>query len=79
MREVDVRLDEIDGHIAAVRPRVVDAGAPRPTISGSVELDEVMLRTLAATHAIKDVDGGRVQVRRPTGRSRRRPRASSFE
>ena len=91
-RPRDARLEKLDrrrrraarrnrrahhrGRSAPCRATRTDLG---PTISATLELGEVLQRTLAATHAIKEVDGGRIHVRRsPTGRSRRRPRASSW-
>lgn len=68
---VDTRLAEIDERItAAVRPRVGDEGDLGPTINGTLELAEVLQRTLAATHAIREVDGARVQVHSPDGTPR---------
>jgi diguanylate cyclase (GGDEF)-like protein len=65
---VDNRLASIDERLAAAgRARVGDDGDLGPTINGTLELAEVLQRTLAATHAIKEVDGGRVQVRHPDG------------
>ena len=66
--QIDVRLAEIDGRITpAVSPRPGDAGELGPTINATLDLAEVLQRTLAATHALKQVDGGRVQVRHPDG------------
>ena len=66
--QVDTRLAEIDERItAAVRPHIgVDGDFEKP-ITATLELAEVLQRTLAATHAIKKVDGGRVRVRHPDG------------
>jgi diguanylate cyclase (GGDEF)-like protein len=65
---VDTRLSAIDERLTAVAgPGAGDTGDLGPTINATLELPEVLQRTLAATHAIKGVDGGRVQVRHPDG------------
>jgi diguanylate cyclase (GGDEF)-like protein len=65
---VDARLAAIDERISeAARPRAGDEDHLGPTISATLELGEVLQRTLAATHAIKEVDGGRIHVRDPDG------------
>lgn len=50
-----------------MRPRVGDGDELEKPITATLELDEVLQRTLAATHAIRKVDGGRVRVRHPDG------------
>jgi diguanylate cyclase (GGDEF)-like protein len=50
-----------------VRPLASDDGGLGPTIHATLELAEVLQRTLAATQAVKGVDGGRVHVRQPDG------------
>ncbi len=66
LRDVDTRLAAIDGRItAAVRPPAGEELGR--TINATLELPEVLHRTLAATHAIRHVDGGRVQVRGADG------------
>ncbi len=68
MRELDVRLDEIDGQIAAVAWSVVDPAARiGSAIGSSAELNEVLLRTLAAAGAVRDAEGSSISVRRPDG------------
>jgi diguanylate cyclase (GGDEF)-like protein len=68
LANVDGRLAEIDQRItAAVRPRGGDEPELGPPITATLELPEVLQRTLAATRAIKEVDGGRVHVRQPDG------------
>ena len=68
MRELDVRLDEIDGQIAAVAWSVVEPAARiGNAIGSSAELNEVLLRTLAATGAVRDAQGSSISVRRADG------------
>ena len=68
MRELDVRLDEIDGQIAAVAWSVVEPAARiGKAIGSSAELNEVMLRTLAAAGAVRAAEGSSISVRRPDG------------
>ena len=68
MRELDVRLDEIDGQIAAVAWSVVEPAARiGNAIGSSAELNEVMLRTLAAAGAVRDAEGSSISVRRADG------------
>ena len=70
MRELDVRLDEIDGQIAAVAWPVVEPAARiGKAIGSSAELDEVMLRTLAAAGAVRATEGSSISVRPPDGPS----------
>ena len=65
---IKAQLNEIDARItAAARPRAGDDGDLGPTIHATLELGEVLQRTLAAAHAVKAVDGGRVWVRHPDG------------
>ena len=68
MRELDVRLDEIDGQIAAVAWSVVEPAARiGKAIGSSAELNEVLLRTLAAAGAVRAAEGSSISVRRPDG------------
>lgn len=68
MRELDVRLDEIDGQIAAVAWSVVGPAARiGKAIGSSAELNEVLLRTLAAAGAVRDAEGSSISVRRADG------------
>jgi diguanylate cyclase (GGDEF)-like protein len=65
--QVEARLADIDESIAAAgRPRAGDDDLG-PAITATLELGEVLHRTLAATEAIKEVDGARVHVRQPDG------------
>jgi diguanylate cyclase (GGDEF)-like protein len=68
MAVVDTRLAAIDDRLTAVaRPLNGDDGDLGPTINATLELAEVLQRTLAATQAVKAADGGRVHVRHPDG------------
>jgi len=68
MRDFDVRLDEIDGQIAAVAWSVVDPAARiGSAIGSSAELNEVLLRTLAAAGAVREAEGSGISVRRADG------------
>jgi diguanylate cyclase (GGDEF)-like protein len=65
---IQAQLTQIEESLsAAIRPRLDDNGELGPTIHATLELGEVLQRTLAAAHAVKAVDGGRVWVRHPDG------------
>ncbi len=68
LQQVDERLAEITEQISAAAR---GAGEPDAglgdAIGSTIELDEVLQRTLAAAEALTAVDGSRVSVRRPNG------------
>jgi len=65
LEQVDRRLDGIEEQISSARPRGRDAALD--SIGWTVELGEVLRRTLAAAGALRAVDASRVGVRRPDG------------
>ncbi len=67
--QVDGRLAGIDEQIAAARWRADGDASAGHAIGATLDLDEVLQRTLAATQAIAGSDGGRVSVRRRDGRA----------
>ncbi len=68
LEQVDERLVEITEQISAASRGTGDHDAGLGDAIGStIELDEVLQRTLAAAEALAAVDGSRVSVRRPDG------------
>jgi len=64
---VDSRLAGIDEQISSAGQR---RGEPEPgldAIGSTIDLEDVLHRTLAAAEALRAVDGSRVSVRRPDG------------
>ena len=69
-------LEQILGQLSAIDERIAAAAVPRPengetlgpAINETLDLGEVLQRTLAATWALPDVDGGLVRVRLADGR-----------
>lgn len=67
LEEVDSRLAGIDEQISAAGQ---SRGEPEPrldVIGSTIDLGDVLHRTLAAAEALRAVDGSRVSVRRPDG------------
>jgi diguanylate cyclase (GGDEF)-like protein len=68
-------LEQILGQLSAIDERIAVAAVPRheigevlgPTINETLDLGEVLQRTLAATWTLRDVDGGLVRVRLADG------------
>ncbi len=68
LREIDGRLAWIDERIsAAIGAKVADAADPETAIGSTLDLKEVLQRTLAAARELGAVDAGRATVRRPDG------------
>ena len=64
--EIDTRLAGIDERIdAALRPQGQTGDTLGPTIGETLDLEEVLQRTLAAAHAVGPVEGGHIAVRKP--------------
>jgi len=67
---IDTRLAGLDERIEAVlRPRVATEAALGRAIADSLELGDVLQRTLAAADALEAVDGSRAGVPLPDGRT----------
>lgn len=74
-RDVTATLGEIDTRLAGIDERIDAAlqtqGRPRntfgPSIGETLDLEEVLQRTLAAAHAVGPVDGGHVVIRKADG------------
>jgi len=67
LAQVDRRLAGIDEQISAAGEQ---RGEPEPrleAIGSTIDLGEVLHRTLAAAEALRAVDGSRISVRRPDG------------
>lgn len=71
-------LEQILGQLSAIDARIATAALPKPDIDGglgpkineTLDLAEVLHRTLSATWALPDVDGGLVRVRLADGNIR---------
>jgi diguanylate cyclase (GGDEF)-like protein len=79
-RRVDSRvttaLEQVDRRLAGISEQISSAAARGPddgdaglgdAISSTIELSDVLQRTLAAAEALPAVDGSRISVRRPDG------------
>ncbi len=68
-------LDQVDRRLAGIAEQISSAARPDgepgaglgDAIGSTIELSEVLQRTLAAAEALAAVDGSRVRVRRPNG------------
>lgn len=67
------RLDDLTDQISARRADDVDVGLGE-AIGSTIDLDDVLQRTLAAAEALPAVDGSQVRVRRSNGDVRTRAR-----
>jgi hypothetical protein len=68
MEDVDARLDEIGGQIAAIARRGTEPDRRlAETINSSHDLGEVMQRTLAAAEAVRNAHGSSMSLRRSDG------------
>ena len=68
LEQLDSNLDRIAAQISSVERRPLEPdGGLGDAISSTIELDDVLQRTLAAAGALTAIDGSRVCVRRPNG------------